>query len=184
MNTGVRESSRHAAKELILDIIAAAHGELRGATRLNKAFYFAHLFYWQKGDGVLTDYPIVRMPNGPGIDEYQTLIAQLAHDGLIEVISKQAGPYPDNTYSLKVSRDVDTASVRGQAIHDAVKLVERKTAAELSEMIHERSRAWQDTPNGRELNIYGDLVEDRELDRIRGEVAAFREAARSGRRTP
>ncbi len=62
-------NDREQAKTLICDIIAAAGGKLVGKVRLHTAFYYAHLYYWQRGTGVLTSYPVVRLPFGPAIDD-------------------------------------------------------------------------------------------------------------------
>ena len=54
--------SREQAKDVLCQILVAAGGELKKKVALYKAFYFAHLYYWQTGEGTLTDYPIVHMP--------------------------------------------------------------------------------------------------------------------------
>ena len=64
-----RKNQAELAKQVICAIVEAAGGKLEGQVRLYKAFYYAHLYCWENAaEGVLTDYPIVRMPNGPGID--------------------------------------------------------------------------------------------------------------------
>src|SRR5580700_9796459 len=67
MERGLTERDR--AKLVICAIIDAMGGAVNGKLRLYKAFYYSHIVYFQSGPGiVLTGYPIVKMPLGPGID--------------------------------------------------------------------------------------------------------------------
>jgi hypothetical protein len=167
--------SREAAKSVICDLLAANGGTMRGKVRLNKAFYFAHLYYWREADGVLTDYPIVRLPHGPCINDASELLAELSEEGRISVQVGRAGPYQEYVYRLQCDWQVDRNSPTGKAIYDAIELVEGRTGADLSELTHEHSRSWQTTPNGQEMDIYVDLIEDDELERMRKAVAAVKE---------
>lgn len=166
-------ASREAAKDLICDLLAANGGSMPGTVRLNKAFYFAQLYYWSDGDGVLTDYPVVRLPNGPAIDDYATLLHELVEAETIAVSHRPVGPYRETVYRLVEDRPV-ADGVRGDAIRRAVELVSTRSAAELSELTHEFSRSWRETTNGSEMDIYGDLVADDELSAIRTQVADVR----------
>jgi hypothetical protein len=56
------------AKRVLVDLIRAAGGEWRRKTRLYKAYYLAHLFYAEAETGDLTNWPVVKMPYGPGIE--------------------------------------------------------------------------------------------------------------------
>lgn len=172
MFRNVRLGDRQAAKEVILDLIEAAGGTLHGATRLHKAFYLAHLIYWQNGEGVLTDYPIVRMPRGPGIDAYRGLIRELREDGKIEEGSQPVGPYPETFFKLTERRKLGK-DPRGEAIKKAWSLVKKKTGKELSDFIHDQSEEWQKASDGEELSIYQDLVPDAEREAIRVSLGAF-----------
>ena len=42
------DATRQQAKDVICTIIAAGGGELHKKVALFKAFYYAHLFYWQE----------------------------------------------------------------------------------------------------------------------------------------
>ncbi len=171
-----RHPSGEAAKDVICELIAASGGVLRGKLRLNKAFYFAHLFYWQEADDVLTDYPVVRLPNGPAVDDLDTLLLELAADNRIVVARAWNGPYRENVYHYAGSPATEDAQTpRTRAIRQAVDLVEGHTAAELSEMTHEHSWSWQNTSNGSELNIYLDVLSDEQ----RAEIARGIEEMRS-----
>ena len=176
MPKGNVSRSKEAAKAVICELLAANGGILRGKIRLNKAFYFAHLYYWRDADGILTDHPIVRLPQGPCIDDASELLSELAAEGRISVQVGRAGPYQEYAYQLEGTwSQVDRSTPRGKAIHDAIALVQEKTAAELSELTHEHSRSWQMTPTGHEMDIYVDLIDDEELETMRKQVLAVKE---------
>lgn len=168
-------ASAQEAKDTICDLIAAAGGVLHGKVRLHKAFYFAHLFYFRYGEGVLTDHPIVRLPQGPFIDNGERLIDELRREGVLSIGSAPVGPFQETVYRLAAERVVDLETPRGRAIHQAVELVVNRSAAELSELTHEHSISWQNTENGREMDIYLDLLTDDALASMRREIAEIRE---------
>ena len=88
-----RSGARADAKSLILDLIATAGGAFAGTIRLNKAFYFAHLYFWQEEGAVLTTWPIVRLPMGPAIDDYTVLLDELVHRAQPRECSADTGPW-------------------------------------------------------------------------------------------
>lgn len=155
------------AKEVICLILAAAGGELKKKVALYKAFYYAHLYYWQESEGTLTDYPIVRMPQGPGIDDADRLLAELEAAGRIRIAKEQYGPYHEYSYALAQSYTIDPNDPRYRAVEKAVEFVKDKSAAELSQITHDYSRSWQQTADGEELNIYLDLLEEEEYAAMR-----------------
>ncbi|HET7229521.1 MAG TPA: hypothetical protein VFJ16_05930 [Longimicrobium sp.] len=167
-------ASAREAKETICDLIAAAGGVLHGKVRLHKAFYFAHLFYFGDGKGILTDHPIVRLPQGPFIDHGERLIDELRREGVLTIASAPVGPFQETVYKLEAPRAVDPETARGRAILRAVELVANRSAAELSELTHEHSISWQNTENGREMDIYLDLLSDDVLATMRREIAELR----------
>jgi hypothetical protein len=61
--------SRAKADAVIIELLRTAAGEWTGKTKLYKAFYFAHLYFANEHPGQLTDWPIARMPEGPGIHQ-------------------------------------------------------------------------------------------------------------------
>ena len=169
-----RAPSAQEAKDTICDLIAAAGGVMRGKVRLHKAFYFAHLFYWRDAEGVLTAHPIVRAPQGPFIDDGERLIEELRHEGALSIGTAPVGPFQETVYRLETQREIDPETPRGRAVHQAVELVINRTAAELSDLTHEHSVSWQTTENGREMDIYLDLLSDEQLAEMRREVAEVR----------
>ena len=78
--TATKQPNKECAKRLILEILRQAGGEIE-KTKIFKAFWLAHLYYSKIAPGYLTDWPIVRMPNGPGIDRGDQLIVELIHSG-------------------------------------------------------------------------------------------------------
>jgi uncharacterized phage-associated protein len=175
MNTKDRRAiSAGEAKEAILDIIAAAGGVFHGKVRLHKAFYFAHLYYWRDGEGVLTSHPIVRAPQGPFIDEAERILQELQHEGALAVTTAPVGPFEETVYHLQAPRSLSRDSARGRAIYQAVDFVVNRSAAELSDITHEHSITWQTTENGREMDIYLDIVPSESLARMRREIAKVR----------
>ena len=109
--------SKEAAKDVICELLAANGGMLRGKVRLNKAFYFAHLYFWRDAGGVLTDHPIVRLPHGPCIDDASELLTELATENRVSIQVGAAGPYQEFVYRLEGPRtEVDRNSPRGKAL--------------------------------------------------------------------
>jgi Antitoxin SocA-like, Panacea domain len=179
MSITVSAESKAAAKELILDLLAASpDGEIERAVRVNKAFYFAHLWYWIMGDGVLTSYPIVRIPEGPVPDQYKDLLKELEAEGLIKISRKPVGPYRADVFTLVGKRELDGDPVRVECIRKAVSFCNKHSSTELSEMIHEWSQSWQTTAQGYEMDIYSDLLTDMERNEIVQTIEAFEVANR------
>lgn len=162
---------RESAKEVICLIIAAAGGRLEGKLRLFKAFYYAHLFFWKKGNGVLTQHPVVRMPFGPGIHDASVLLGSLVAERKIRISSRPVGPYSEQVYELASPVQIDPTNLRYQAIEEAVEGVRNKSAAELSEETHIYSRSWREAQEGDVLDIYRDLLEDDEYAQLKQQVA-------------
>src|SRR5258708_4160827 len=88
------------ADAVILEIIRQADGEWTGKAKLFKVFYFAHLYYANEQPGMLTDWPIARMPQGPGIHNSEALFSDLVNRGLLEIEHVHEGPYPEFRYRL------------------------------------------------------------------------------------
>lgn len=158
---------------VIVEIIRKAEREFTGKTRLFKVFYFAHLYYYVQNPDVLTDWPIARMPQGPGIHNSIRLLAPLVHDGFLEIDAIHDGPYPEYRYRLTPKADdfgplSDDANAAIQKAVDFVKGF--KSTPELSAFTHEYSRSWQETDNGDILNIYLDVIPDDDYNRRKEEL--------------
>src|SRR4051794_13200347 len=135
---------RTKAEDVILEVLRNADGEWTGKAKLFKTFYFAHLYYANEHPGLLTDWPIARLPQGPGIDRSQELFAELVRDGLLTIEPVHEGPYPDYRFRLtdKGRAAPPPPDDARAAIKEATLFCSARTAAELSQITHERSRSW------------------------------------------
>ncbi len=147
------------ASEVVRFLLASSRDGL-GRTKVYKAFYFAHLFYAEDQPDVLTAWPIVRMPNGPGIGDFDLLIGRLGDE--VERSSRRIGPYIEQVFRLKEASDTTLSESAQIAIQRAVEWVQKHSAAELSELTHEQSRSWQTGHDGDTLDIYIDIESDDE----------------------
>jgi hypothetical protein len=163
---------RTTAKEVILQILRDKGGQWAGKTKLFKTFYFAHLFYATDNPGILTTWPIARLPEGPGIDQSQKLFTELVQEGFLTIELFRDGPYPEYYYKLtQKGRDAQPPSVDAQrAIHQATDFCYPKTAAELSQLTHDKSRCWKHGKDGDILDIYIDLIPDDEYHQGKVEI--------------
>src|SRR5262245_15813426 len=87
-------ANKERAERVILEILRQAGTEGLGKTKLYKAFWLAHLYFARENPGFLSDWPIVRMPNGAGIDKGEMLLRELVENGQIALEQGQAGPLP------------------------------------------------------------------------------------------
>lgn len=177
-------TDRHLAKQVILEIVRQAGGRFRNATNLYKAFYYAHLYYAKDQVGLLTEWPIVRMPRGPGIDDGDVLISELKSAGVLRTKKVPVGPHVAEEYLLTDENlpgdPLPEEAV--EAIKEAVKFVKNRSARLVSDTVHEFSRSWKKCSNGEPLDIYIDLLSDAEYDEGHRKALYWRTiAARSAR---
>lgn len=167
-----RSAAQEKALRVIFEIIRNSPGrKLQVRGRLFKAFYFAHLFYARQSPVPLTDWPIVHMPNGPGIDDAEQLLEELVRRGWITRERILVGPYQSEEYRAAEALQLPPLDAAEQeAIIEAVRMIQNKTASELSELVHEYSRSWQTADKGAVLDIYLDLISDEDFDRRRQEL--------------
>jgi hypothetical protein len=164
----VTKQERDEAKRIVVGIIRDSGGVLYGTTRLYKIFYYAHLFHWEEQEGALTTYPIVHMPNGPGIDCGPSLIEELVVDGIVCSSTRQKGPYKEDVYTVDLARVADHLTAAEHAsIGRAITHVGNADTKKLSDDAHDASRAWSEAQSGRELNIYLDTLSDLEYAQMR-----------------
>ena len=173
------DQSKSRAKRIIVEIVRQGGPTFGGYTRLYKAFYFAHLYYFQENVGLLSDWPIVHMPKGPGIEAGRELIDELISAGQIIKETVYDGPFRSAQFRVVGNPKTDLDEKEIASIRGAVDLVKTRSATELSELLHDFSRAWIGAQSGQPLNIYIDLIEDGKYDddmermrTLRDEVAA------------
>ncbi len=161
------------AEVVLLEILRQADGEWIGKTKLFKAFYFAHLYYGFERPGQLTDWPIARMPRGPGIADSAELFGRLFDGGLLTTeMVRGEGPYPEYRYRL-TAKGISGPPVPEEvshAIQMAVLFCKDKTASELSQITHEHSRSWIEGKDGDILNIDIDLIPEEEYAERQAEL--------------
>ena len=153
------------AKAVVAEIVQQSPGdELVGTVRLYKAFYLAHLFYARKNAGYLTDWPIVKMPQGPGIGDFDELKDRLVAEGVLEIGSARVGPYNAVKYRAISGSMRQLEPEAMTAVREAVEFIADKTGAQLSDITHEFSRSWLETGQGEELSIYIDFLSNEGYD--------------------
>ena len=169
-----QHDERERAKQIIVEIVRSAGGCLHNKTNLFKAFYHAHLQFARENAGVLTAWPIVRMPKGPGIHRANSLLLELVAEGLLVVSRVESG----NHYAYRFAI-ADTLRNKSQAISDSerraveygVESVAGKTAAVVSHDSHVQSHSWNDATDGQELPIYADLLTAEEYAAAKADAA-------------
>ena len=163
------------AQQVLLEIARQSPGdEIVGKTKLFKTFYLAHLFYALKSPGFLTEWPIVRMPHGPGIEHFDTLIRNMVDQGALVCEPTFIGPYRTTRFRAvgELADGVSLAADEIKAIREAVEFTAARTAEQLSSLTHEYSRAWNESDEmGEQLNIYKDLLDEAEGQRLQQRVS-------------
>jgi hypothetical protein len=160
-----KHKRRDQAARVVLEIVCQSPGdEIVGKGRLFKAFYYAHLFYAVESAGFLTDWPIVKMPEGPGIHDFRKLIDSLIANGDLETEPAKVGPYKTTKYKAALEKRGSMQQAEVDAVRQAVEFIAEKSAAQLSDITHEFSEAWNSAKMGEELSIYVDLLPDDERE--------------------
>ncbi|MEO9595374.1 type II toxin-antitoxin system antitoxin SocA domain-containing protein [Rhodopirellula bahusiensis] len=177
----MQNATKTHAKRIITEIIRQSPGDrLEGKVRLFKAFYLAHLFYAGENADYLTEWPIVRMPNGPGIDRFDELMEELKAASLIEEESTKIGPFNAKCFRFSSQQTERLPAAEESAVRRAVEFIDGMTGSQLSDITHEYSKSWRDTQDGSELNIYLDLLDETEYEKVQSErretESAFKEA--------
>lgn len=158
------------AKRLIVGIIQMAGGTYRGQVRLYKVFYEAHRWHWQTFGKPLSGYPIVHMPHGPGIDDGDEILASLEREARISRDTEPAGDYEETVFTAaQGDRPVALSREEEEAIKAGLAWVGGKSATQISDESHKRSRTWQKAHDagkpGSELLIALDALTEAEYER-------------------
>src|SRR5262245_5775654 len=165
------------AKKIVVELVRQAGGQFQNKTNLFKAFWKAHLAYAENSPGYLSTWPIIRMPNGPGIEDFDYLLSEMLADGWLAIGEAQVGPYQAMVLSLGANcppPSLPEAAIA--AIREGVKAVDGKSAAAVSDESHRQSRVWREAKDGEELDIYLDLMNDAERDQREANIAALANA--------
>ena len=165
------------AKKIIVELVRQAGGQFQNKTNLFKAFWKAHLAYAANSPGYLSTWPIVRMPNGPGIEDFDLLLSEMLLDGWLTIDETEVGPYRAMVFKLGPNCPPPTLPESAiEAIQDGIKAVDGKSATAVSDESHRQSRVWREAKDGEVLDIYLDLIGDEERARLDADLAVLRGA--------
>lgn len=172
----MKSRDKERAKAIIVEIIRQADGTFRNKTNLFKAFWLAHVKYAESHVSPLSDWPIVKLPKGPGIHDFDLLLGELMESGTIETVEVQLNDVSGFHFHL---RDHETDPLAGDAlsaVQFAVSQFHGIPATEASRISHEDSRAWNSVRIGDEMDVVLDTISDEEFDRISARVTQFSDA--------
>ena len=177
--TNLTTQEKERAKQIIAEIIRQAGGTLDNKTNLYKAFYHAHLRYAETQPGYLSSWPIVRMPRGPGIHDFDILLGELMAEGKVE--TKQVAWEGFSGFRFRLCHGPVQRSLLPEGALEAIAFgvaqVRGKSAEQVSKETHESSRAWRNAKDGEELNIYIDGIPEEEYQqraqRMKDSAAVF-----------
>ena len=170
------------AKRIICTILRAYGGEDLGKVRLNKAVGFAHVHYFRHHTGVLSRYPIARLPEGPAINDLNTLMVQLEQEGRVKL--SQEAPAKDGWEPMEVFQLVGTGSDEAlldgdelDSIAQAAEWIRNRSGTQASQDSHRLSFGWKMSDNGDIIDISNDALSDDEVtattqrqDELRGRI--------------
>ena len=165
------QAERERAKNVLLRLIAEHGGTFNGKMRLNKAFWHAHLAFRRLAGGAetLTDWPIVRAPNGPKVEDDDSLINDLLGEGKIEVHLKPTAAKPERVFRLLVDPPA-MGETEVEAIRQGVAACEGKSGHRMSTESHRESREWRNLLDGDTMNVYADLLDEHDYRRMKQSV--------------
>jgi hypothetical protein len=174
MTTTTRDKDR--AKAIIVEIVHQSGGEFQNKTNLYKAFWRAHVEYAKIHLRGLSRWPIVRMPNGPGIHKYDTLIGELMAEEILAVEEVPSGPYIALRFHLIGTANADAlGDDEKSAIRTAILAVRGKPASKVSDESHSESRAWLagEPGDGDEIDVFLDAMSEEEATKDCGDLNAM-----------
>jgi hypothetical protein len=173
------EENRDRAKRIIVELVRQAGGVFYNKTNLFKGFWRAHLAYADQNHGYLSNWPIVRMPRGPGIDNFDHLLAEMLRDDWLATDEKEFDGKVAMVFTLgQQSPNTGLDNRQIEAVKAGVKAVKYKSADFVSDRSHEDSRVWYEAANGQTLDIYLDLVPDEEREEYSRGIQSLYEAVR------
>lgn len=158
----MRNRDKERAKAIIVEIVRQAGGRFRNKTNLFKAFWRAHVSYAESHLTALSDWPIVRMPMGPGIDKFNILLGELLTEGILEAEQVQHADFTGFVFHLLPGAPASLAADEIAAVKAGVAAVDGKSASDVSDDSHDRSRAWQMAADGAELDVFLDAIPEAE----------------------
>jgi hypothetical protein len=173
----VTQETTDRAKAVIVEIVRQSGGTFRNKTNIFKAFWKAHVAAATMGLNSLTGYPIVKMPGGPGIHDFDKLLGALLEDGVLKTRDVQTGPYTAVEFKIAEgsARLGAFTEVEETAIGQGVAFASGKSATEVSDESHLLSRSWRESALGDELDIILDTIPDDEYSERQKAINDIRE---------
>lgn len=156
---------RKRAKAVLVAALKACGAQRLNRTQVYKTFYLAHVYHMRDEGALLTDWPIVRMDHGPGVESGPTLLDELVKSGALRMERGRKGPHAEFAYSIGDPKQAEKyvqglTSEECASIAKACDLTKNKTGKALSALTHRDSRSWRRAHNGQELDVYADLLSE------------------------
>jgi len=158
---------------VVCAIIEASGGEFRGKTQLNQVFWRAHVHHYRHHAGLLSRYPIARLPEGPAIAHADALIADMERQGRVHVGVELKGDHPEYVFTLQAKRRGQLNADEADSINAAAAWIRGKTASQASKESQQLSRGWRHGKDGEIIDYANDALTAEEADRIEREVDAM-----------
>ena len=156
------------AKNLVCALVHFEGGRFEGKTRLNKAFWRAHVYHYRHHAGLLSKYPIARLPEGPAIDDLDDLLVILEREGRIEIQEQPKHGHIETVVVLRSAPPVLEADEE-TAVREAIEWIKGKTAVQVRDESHELSAAWQRGKNGEIIDLAFDALDREEINALANE---------------
>jgi hypothetical protein len=158
------DDQKRLAKRLIVEIIRQSGGVLDNKTNLFEAFYHAHLHFFATQPGLLSHWPMVRLSNGPGIDDADLLLGELIEERQLRIAQVQTDEFQGFRFELTGAPDSSLPAEAMEAISFGVEQARasQRGAQPRTEGLH--SRSWKAAQNGDRLNIYVDPIPEAEFN--------------------
>ncbi len=156
-----QKADRDEVKRVIAAIVQVNGGRLESKTALFKAFYAAHIVYWRRSEGLLSTWPMARMPEGPGIDDHKALLREMEGDGWLRIEKRLDGPHWEHIFVS--TRKVAVAPEEEEAIKAGLAWLDGRKGKAASLWSKEVGRIWHHRENGDLLDIYIDALDEDEI---------------------
>jgi hypothetical protein len=137
--------------------------------RHGSTFWRAHVYHYRNNSGILSKYPIARLPEGPAVDDLDQLLFALEQEGRISITEQVSGPYLETVLSL-TSQPPRLREDEDEAIADAIQWVKNKSASQVAKESHDLSRGWQTQRNGEILDVQFDALDLDEAELLKAET--------------
>ena len=165
------------AKRVIVELVRQAGGQIQNKTNLFLAFWKAHLHYAANSPGYLSNWRIVRTPNGPAIGDFDYLLSEMLHDKWLTIDEVQLGDRRAMVFSLGSNCPPPALPKDAvEAVREGIRAVGDRSNSAMSDESYRQSRVWRETKDGEEMEIYLDLIGDEERAKFDADFAILKRA--------